>query len=128
MSKSKRRVAKVRASTAYGKVVPAEAVLEKLVTAVVTAHPDDPSKPGVLLSLLASGEWYASVLRYKGRFGADKFVVCSAKAATMREVIGELARRWLGGSTAKQDLATLLGGKFRWLPADMWVGDGPPTD
>jgi hypothetical protein len=95
----------------------AQRPLELLVRAVCAAYPTDPSKPSVLLSCLADGGFYASVVRYRERFGEGKFVVCNARDASLSEVVVKLAHNWRAGVTAGTTLGQVL---------DRWTESFPP--
>lgn len=92
-------------------------VLDLLGTAVAAEHPSDPSAPGVLVSSLKDG-WYASVVRFREPFGAGKFVVCSARHATLPGVVAALAVRWTKRKDAKHELEVELH-RYGYDPADI---------
>ena len=105
---SARREAMSVARQSQGKRMGDE-MLETLVQAVVTAYPNDASTPGVLVSLLTSGDWYVAVLRYREKFGGGKYNVCSAKAKGAGDAIEQLAKDWYARHTAKCDLGSMIG-------------------
>lgn len=54
-------------------------LLESVGRRLAFLYTEDPSAPSVTVSLLPSGEWYVSLLRYAEKFGKDKYVVHSCK-------------------------------------------------
>lgn len=52
--------------------------LAELIQLVVGTFPEDPSAPSVVFSYIKAKEsWYISIVRYKEKFGKDKYVVSS---------------------------------------------------
>lgn len=59
-------------------------MLEALIKAVCEKYRKDPSAPSVVSSWLAAERvWYASIVRYRSKYGEDKLVVCHAKDANL---------------------------------------------
>lgn len=53
-------------------------MLPDFIKAVVERFPEDPSAPSVVFSFLKDkNAWYVAVVRYKSKFGKDKFNVSS---------------------------------------------------
>lgn len=89
-----------------------DAMLDSLLTAVGLAHPNDPSRAGVVLSRLQDGSYYASLVRYLQAYGQGKVVVCKATGKTSAEAVDCLARTWRAvprdAEAALRDLDTVL--------------------
>jgi hypothetical protein len=90
-----------------GVVVSAEQLLVELAQALAAEHARDPSGPGVHVARIGddpiqaaqhgrpTGGWYASVKRFRERYGKGEFVVCSAKSDRLDDALALLAARWL---------------------------------
>jgi hypothetical protein len=68
--------------------------LDVLVKAVAQQYPNDPSKPGVTISLLQPGEYYASVVRYGEKYGKNKWTVRSAVGTSVEAAVETLFDVW----------------------------------
>lgn len=66
---------------------------EKLLKAVGEIFPDDRTRPGLVLSFLKEGEWYASIARYPAR--GEKLIVAKAYANTLEAALIELSKNFL---------------------------------
>jgi hypothetical protein len=68
--------------------------LSKVLRALRTKFPDDPSAPSLVLSCLDDGQMYCSALRYKERYGEGKYVVetplgkAAARAGSLMTAVG----------------------------------------
>jgi hypothetical protein len=85
--------------------------LDLFVRAVVAEYPGDPSRPGVTVSLLSGGEWYAAVLRYAEKYGGGKSVVCSARGETLAGCLRALGDSWLLTIRARDRFAAAICGR-----------------
>ena len=66
--------------------------LEELTRSVCDRFGDDPSAPSVVVSHLQPvGTWYAAIVRYRARYGEDKYCVVSCYGNSAAEAIAELA-------------------------------------
>lgn len=82
--------------------------LDLLARAVANEYAGDPCSAGVTISLLPGGDYYASVLRYRERFGEGKFVVCSAREASLEDAVCSLGKQWLSRREAKKELVNRM--------------------
>lgn len=55
---------------------------------------NDPTSPGVLLSQLPDGRYYAALHRFRKRYGKDRMVFMKAFGSTPRKVIRDLRRQF----------------------------------
>lgn len=96
-------------------------VLARLIRAVCAEYSTDPTQPSVILSYLTPSSivsgttykpgFYASVVRYREKFGRDKVVVTQTSGhATPHAAAVELSKLWLGEKNldAKQALRDCL--------------------
>lgn len=74
-------------------VTPSSTLLD-LTDAVCERYADDPSAPSIVLSKLGPTRFYAAIVRYKQRFGEQKYNVCKAEGVTQYESIHLLAKEW----------------------------------
>jgi hypothetical protein len=91
--------------------------LASFVLAVVARYGDDPSKPSVVLSAMTDGQYYVSIVRYMGKYGTDKHVVCNARDPDLFFAMRKLAAVW------RDQHASMA----RFL-APVMVGDLPDDD
>lgn len=66
--------------------------------AIKAAYTGDPTSPGLVLSLLASGEWYVSICRYGLKYGEGKTVVFAAKAISWESALKQVMTQFLNES------------------------------
>lgn len=74
---------------------------EKIVAALCAlrvAFPQDKISPGIILSMLRSGEFYCSIQRYTERFGELKIVLYSAKAISWESAFTQVMHQFLDSS------------------------------
>ncbi len=67
--------------------------MEALLKEIANQYEHDPSTAGLVVAALKD-RYYASVVRYHGKFGTNKETVVSATAATLEQAIADLARYW----------------------------------
>lgn len=77
-----------------------QTLLETLTKAIVFKYSTDLTAPGVTVSSLKNGKYYASVVRYTGAIAAGKQVVCKATSDTLNGALKAVATQFLG--TVKQ--------------------------
>jgi hypothetical protein len=77
-----------------------QTLLETLTKAIVFKYSSDMTAPGVTVSSLKNGKFYASVVRYNGAIATGKQVVCKATADTLTGALRAVATEFLG--TVKQ--------------------------
>jgi len=70
-------------------------LLANLTSAVSYSFRKDATSPGVLVSTLKDGSFYASVVRYGSQFPKGKEVVCKAKGDSITVVLTTLANEFL---------------------------------
>ena len=70
--------------------------LESLIFAICEYYEKDPTAPSVIISYLRDKQsWYASVVRYHGRFADGKEVVISAQYRELEGALETLSQKWL---------------------------------
>lgn len=67
-------------------------------------YPGQDPAPGLVLSFLPSGEFYASFARYQG---GQKIVTNSARGKTLEEAVHSLVLAWKAGTRHARDLAAM---------------------
>jgi len=70
-------------------------LLSQLSQAVSFSFPDDPTRPGIVISSLKDGQVYASVVRYGAKFVKGKQVVCSVYADSLDSAVTKLGESFL---------------------------------
>jgi hypothetical protein len=75
-----------------------ETMIELVAKALTFKFDKDKTAPGVLVSQLKNGKYYASAVRYKSAFGRDKEVAFKASGETISEAINGLAKMIVAGS------------------------------
>lgn len=85
-----RRVSKAAQSS----VLPSITNTEELLLAIYAAYPDDSTKPGVVFSALSPTNFYASVVRYKGKNGTKREVVVSVRDTSLFLASRRLIQAW----------------------------------
>lgn len=71
-----------------------KSLAETLLEAVTAAYPEDPSKPGLVVSYLGAEGYYCSVSRYTETFGRGRILVAKATKPTLSEALEDVARTW----------------------------------
>lgn len=72
-----------------------ESLQTKLLRAVSAEYPSDPTSPGIVSALLTNGQFYVSVCRYNGTFGAGKVVVAKGRGETLLLATKSASQEWL---------------------------------
>jgi hypothetical protein len=83
-------------------------LLANLTSAVSYSFRKDATSPGVLVSTLKDGSFYASVVRYGNQFPKGKEVVCKAKGSDLVAVLTALANEFLGLAPQNKNPLDLL--------------------
>lgn len=79
----------------------------KLIRLASSLWPDDQTRPGLTLAFVA-GQFYGSIVRYRGQLGTGRIVQYKCRAATLPEIIRELARQILDDKSLVDDLKEAL--------------------
>ena len=70
--------------------------LKLLVRAIVELWKGDPSAPSITLSFLPDhGEWYASIVRYREKYGMAKQVMVNVTGESLEAVVLRLAQLFI---------------------------------
>lgn len=94
--KAVKKVVKKRAYTKHKPTAPKLNLMELVLTSFGEKFPNDHTMPSLILSRLKSGEFYVSVARYDGSFGAGKKVMFSAKSkVSLQDAQSEVINWWL---------------------------------
>lgn len=72
----------------------ADEILRLLTIVIRDAYPNDPSTPGIITSILNSGHFYCSIIRFKAKFGKEKYVVVSNQSTTIFDTLKGLAQKF----------------------------------
>lgn len=99
-----------QAPTAKKKAASARAtILIRLLDGIRAVYRSDHSMPGVLLSRLADGHYYAAIHRYRESYGGRREIVCAVTHPTdLGEAIRTLARKWIEAPTLVEELRKSL--------------------
>lgn len=90
-------------------------VITTTLRAVRLQYAGDPSGAGLVLAELPSGEFYASVCRYRAAYGGSKEVVARGRGADAEAAIRAAASQW---RNRPQDAASALAALDRMLGAE----------
>lgn len=82
--------------------------LELFLRTLSELYPKDPSAPGLVLSFLPSGMFYASVARYDETNGRHKQILLQNQEPTLKQTIEDLAMRWVQKTEATRKFQALI--------------------
>lgn len=69
-------------------------LLRALTKAIRDAYPEDPTTPGIVISILNNNKFYCSVIRFKSKFGQNKYVLVSHQNNTLFQALEGLAQKF----------------------------------
>lgn len=69
-------------------------ILQLLTVAVRDAFPNDQTIPGITVATLNNDVVYASVVRYKGKYGKEKYIVAKYKSSSLLSTLKGLANKF----------------------------------
>lgn len=71
-------------------------LLELVLASLGEKFPEDHTMPSLILSKLKSGEYYVSLARYDGSYGAGKKIMFSAKSSvSLHDALAQVIEFWL---------------------------------
>lgn len=86
------------------KEVPLDGLINTCLRGISELYPKQDPAPGMVLSFLPNGRFYASFARYEGR---EKIVTHSETGATLDEAVRNLVAAWQAGTAHARRLASI---------------------